>query len=393
MQNLSEHAVFIRTSTDWQNALQRRAMPGGHVVPVINLSSEASDDCDCNDSASQDLVVEEFRQRQDQLMEWVKRSSEPEIRLLAYVFMRAKPLRVRYEPNTQEGVGYGRLAPVPAVRTTAERLANAGLLSRTFFDRLHVCDRCSSARMSVREECASCRGANLKTTGLLHHFRCAYQGPEFDFRRDDDKLICPKCSRELSHYGTDHEHSGTVLNCLECGSSASDALIGFVCMDCTAHFSSEAVGTVDYFHYELTDAGKAMLLQGSSEQTQRFALGEFVPLAVVQHVNRLMTTGTRKFALGQINYARERIVIHDDGAETFDRTRGQLLDNLRARLNAGGNVFAGRHYDFVLLVDVTKTEASTQLERLLQQSTQGLTSDLGPYIHCYDSQELLPCLN
>ncbi len=58
-------------------------------------------------------------------------------------------------------------------------------------------------RMLAREECPNCRSAWLRNSAFIHHYSCAHCGPEEEYRHGS-VLICPKCKKQLRHYGKDY---------------------------------------------------------------------------------------------------------------------------------------------------------------------------------------------
>jgi hypothetical protein len=390
--------ITIRSVDDWANAVSHRKRQGGHLLPVIDLTGKHATDADCSGWNSEQRVIADFTKRLAEIANWAMHSSQPNIKLLAHIYVTGRPLTARYTPQSKEAISYGRLVPVPTPRETAELLASAGFLSREFFDRIHVCDRCGSSRLNVRQECTSCRGANIETTTILHHFRCVYHGPEPDFRAKDERLVCPKCSRELRHYSVDYERSGTAQRCACCGYTSTEPAIGFVCMDCTGHFDGESARAIDHYHYHyhyhVTDAGMA-LLQGHARISQAAAgmLLQACPLTVVQRINTLAAKGSLDFTLCEIVYKRERWVVHAHGVEAFERARQQLLDDLRSKLDPTSLVCAGRGCDYVLITENSKAETQQALTDHLLKCGRGLLLDLRATVLAFGHEEILPCLS
>lgn len=180
---------------------------------------------------------------------------------LALAHTREVPIAAAWRPMQPEGAAYPLMMGIPAARDLLEELAGQGLLSRVFFDRVHVCSRCPSSRLNVREECPSCSSSNLKEESLIHHYRCANLARESLFMQGRE-LICPKCRKELRHYAVDYDRPGLTFLCRSCGNSASEPNVGFVCMDCGGHTSGEAAELRSWYHYELTPAGVAAVESG-----------------------------------------------------------------------------------------------------------------------------------
>ncbi len=153
-------------------------------------------------------------------------------------------------------------ARISDVHRHAERLAEAGLLARSFFDRLHVCPACRSSRLNVREECPACRGSSIAEEATVHHFACAQMALERAFLSGDG-LVCPKCRTRLRHFGIDYEKPGVATVCNGCGHVDGEPAVGFRCVDCGAHHDAQTISLRDWFSYALTPAGEEALARGA----------------------------------------------------------------------------------------------------------------------------------
>ena len=77
------------------------------------------------------------------------------------MFTSGKDLIARYDGADTGFIAYNTIVEAATVGHEATKLAENGLLRPIFFDRLHECGQCSSARLNVREECPECHSANL----------------------------------------------------------------------------------------------------------------------------------------------------------------------------------------------------------------------------------------
>ena len=188
-------------------------------------------------------------------------SADPRLLLLARLSVRERPLQPRRDPRVPETVRFPDEAIFPGLGLMAERLADQGFLRRVFFDRLTVCPRCASARLSLRELCCSCHSADLKEQAIIHHLRCSAQAPEQEFRQGS-RLVCPHCRRDLEYFSVDYDRPGSVLVCGACGHASSDSAVGYVCLDCAAEGDAEQTSTRPVWSYELTEAGRCQVLSG-----------------------------------------------------------------------------------------------------------------------------------
>jgi hypothetical protein len=75
-----------------------------------------------------------------------------------------------------------------------------------------VCPKCKSIP-KVYYGCRKCGSFKFKSDQLIHHYKCAYIGPQDDFGVPP---ICPKCRRLLTP-GSDFEHLRGLQTCGDCG--------------------------------------------------------------------------------------------------------------------------------------------------------------------------------
>ena len=297
------------------------------------------------------------------------------------MFTSGKDLIARYDGADTGFIAYNTIVEAATVGHEATKLAENGLLRPIFFDRLHECGQCSSARLNVREECPECHSANLSEEPYLHHFRCAYQGPESDFRSGDD-LICPKCRRELTHFGRDYDKPGIMVSCATCGTSTSEPTVGFVCVDCTARSDGETVRTRDIFSYALTEKAVGYLEAGESflgftQKSLRFADLPFDLVVALNEEARRFNQDQTSFALLNISYEKEREIDIEHGPRKFTQARDLFLENLRAALGPHSKVFRGRGYDYALMNQSSPDDVRRDMTGILSQANAHMRLDIG----------------
>ena len=64
--------------------------------------------------------------------------------------------------------------------------------------------------------CTKCQSKRLRCVNVIHHYLCAYVGPEYDFKVSAGELICPKCARRIDLTPDTWEVIGHSLFCEEC---------------------------------------------------------------------------------------------------------------------------------------------------------------------------------
>jgi hypothetical protein len=300
-------------------------------------------------------------------------------------------LKAAYDAQSSTLVSYNTILGGSAVAAEAEAMCKQQFLGRTFFERFHVCPRCESSRLNVREECPKCRSSDLTEKPYLHHFTCAHQGPESEFRRGND-LVCPKCRRELTSFSIDYDRPGAMMVCGSCGHAGSEPTVGFVCLDCCAHAEGDSCRTRDTFSYELTEEGIGLAQYGRSLLGDARHLLRFteLPLELVVVLNaaaKRFNGESVPFTLLNVIYQNEREIAAEHGARQFAQARDLFLENLRAALAPTGVVVKGQSYDFALLRDVGPEQSKGEFDRLRQRAQSTVRIDLGAKLQAYGPED------
>lgn len=395
---LSIDAILVRESADPSSLAQIWQQKPLHLFPIIDLTGTlgAHADFDASTSAYGDSdamrrLVQGFHERRAQLHQDLLFSADPGEKLLAAIFVRDRTLAASYDPGNLSLIRYNLTLADPDVIREAEAQCKSGFLRREFFDRVHLCYRCGSSRLHVREECPQCRSSELREEQYLHHFRCAYQGIEADFRRGD-KLICPKCRQALSHFSVDYDKPGSAIVCGHCGHTGSDPSIGFICLDCHAHIDSDAAASKDIYSYALTDQGIAFLkmgdaLRGPAQRSMRFSN---LPLDLIVALNaaaKKYNEAKTPFSVLNLAYENEREIIREAGLRQFTQARDLFLENLRNLIGETGLIIKGHSYDFCLLHAVQPTDTQARVADIQQTAGAGLRLDLGVKIHVFGPED------
>ena len=356
-----------------------RDFVGSLQSPLIDLKGRAGDFADAHLDfleprtwAETARRILKFRQQRDALPPQFRNSVDPEIQLLAHLYVSNKELRGMRYPLAPEAICYPGFYSASKTVPLAERLALRGFLKRRFFDRLHECSNCQSRRLSVREECPSCRSADLRESSLIHHFHCASVLPEEKFRRGT-ALVCPKCQRQLRNYGKDYDRPGEAYTCNTCEATSSEVEVGFVCLDCNCRIDGEAIRQVDLYSYILTDAGVAFLEGNPS------TIGSSLPASLQREVDRINGIANANAVLAEIRFADGEQVISVHGRPAFDKSRDLFFENLRNRLGVAASLFADGDMAY-LLVERFDKDFERQLKATVRSSEEVLRIKLSPVL-------------
>jgi hypothetical protein len=391
-------AVLLGEGASGEDAVTAVRRAGRLLVPIADLSPRPAACAELNTElgghgSAAEAVAEliEIVRRVDALPEAVHTSADPALLLLARCATRPGGLRAVYDAASAQLVRYPAAGPIPTPRRHAERLADLGLLERTFFDRLHVCPACGSSRLSVREECPACRSADIDEEMTVHHFACAHLALERAFRRGET-LVCPKCRKALRHFGVDHDKPGTATVCNACAHVDGEPTIGFCCIDCGAHHDAQAVSSRDWHSYRFSAAGEEALARGAIETADASlapAPGRETLMCLLRQGLALNGHCGRPIALIEITFAAMPSLSASHG-ERFSRRASTLaVDTIRGALRAID--FAATHDDGVVIyMPETAADAGLAIaERCLQRVRATLAVDLGAVARALDPKAVL----
>ena len=370
-----------------------------HLLPIIDCTGRLGKRADFDysrpardDPKKIDELIRSFNFRCASLHHDILYSEELSDKLLARIFVSNAPLSPIYDARSRSLVQYNLILDFDVINQQVQPLTEKRLLKPRFFDRVHKCGHCGSSVFNAREECPQCRSSNVNEESYLHHFKCAYQGPESDFRNLDD-LVCPKCKGELRHFGHDYDRPGTMVKCGACGHSTSEPMVGFVCVSCGTHTDGDAIETRDISSYELTEraigyleGGGAFL--GFSKEKLRFS--DF-PLELIIALNeeaQKYNESKTPFALLEIAYLNERVINEEGGSRQFNNIRNLFLENLRGVLGGDAKIVPGRAYDFALLRGESHEDARARVDVARESAAKDLKQDPGAAITVFGPEDL-----
>jgi CheY-like chemotaxis protein len=385
------------SATPWLT--EARAHGDAHLLPVVEIESirsgfaEASFDAHRKEAlADIASTIKRFTAKRRQLSDDALHPRDLDIRILSYLFLSGRPLQPVADPSRPLCVRYPGFFPDSELIAAAERLAHRGFLSRQFAHRFHHCSACHSHRLNVCEECPSCQSANLQQVEIIHHFRCAHQAPESQFR-SGTHLICPKCRQHLRHYGGDYDKPGSMLICENCDNANSDPTVGFACLDCGAHMNGDAAATRDVFSYALTRRGEAFVtcsvvtpaLVGPPSR-------QVIPRSIAEALDKVFgeTAGMLEdFIVLEVRYGAESRILEHDGAKAFSTLRRLFVENMHNLLAEYGCVVPHDDVDYVI-VNANKDESNASFAfELMTHSQAGLSHDLDPSCRVIDIKEAM----
>lgn len=345
--------TIVRPGDDVPALFARLAKEGRLLTPIANLQEKplprqdfAAFPEEKDSLMAADLAVETIRLRLDEIHEPSSPGDRMALTVLALAYSRDCPIEARWTPDRPTLVGYPLLSGLGEVRTLLEDLAESQLLTRKPFDIVHLCGHCGSSRLNVREECERCASSNLARQSLIHHYRCAHQGPARDFERREG-LVCPKCRERLRHYGVDYDRPSEIMECLACEHVMSEPSIGFVCGDCGERTPGDRIERRAWYHYDLTAEGLSALKSGIlpaqslSAMLERvvgtFSRRDFLMLAT--YAERTAARYDRPLAGCRLHLANADALRSEHGATGFNEILG-LIGEVAAQILRSSDAIA-----------------------------------------------------
>ncbi|TCK06524.1 hypothetical protein [Phorcysia thermohydrogeniphila] len=148
-----------------------------------------------------------------------------------------------------------------SVFNVLDLLEEKRFLTGEFYEKVHFCNKCHFAFLNFMEVCPNCGSGDLTIENLIHHFPCAYVGPEEDFKKGDT-FVCPKCGRELKGLGVDFDRPATIYRCNHCRYVTQDPQVKTVCFYCGKESFPEDLILRTVKAYRLTALGENVAIYG-----------------------------------------------------------------------------------------------------------------------------------
>ena len=136
-----------------------------------------------------------------------------------------------------------------------ERLTKYKVLDSHFYEKIIVCDKCSSPNIATRFLCSHCKSTNIVQKRTVHHLTCGYVCPEDQLILDTDgrSKHCPRCGVILEfNGGPDVRINEGWFVCNDCSKASRDPLIFFFCRMCERLISVSDTAFVNLYSYTLS---------------------------------------------------------------------------------------------------------------------------------------------
>ncbi len=324
------------------------------------------------------------------------------IRLLRFMATRKSTFTPIRTSEVKDGFVYPQLQPLlegtgRVVIPVLSALEKRGRLRGDFVTRRHACINCRSGFLNFIETCPDCGSANLEVDDLVHHFRCAYTGPIWEYQQEDIPLSCPKCDRELRQIGVDYDKPSLAYLCNQCGNQFQDPTVRTDCYHCGHSSPPEQQIEETIKEYSLTSPGEQAAIHGTGSS---FLTDLRETTNVLDYSSFQIVLSTEAERARRQNYTSTLLIVRLAGIyevqSGLSRGSSQKIIEEVARLfdeAADASDYLGVHHSifFLLLTDTDQEEASAEGERLRRSVRQvqgdGPDSPIGIQLDIWPANE------
>jgi len=265
-----------------------------------------------------------------------------------------------------------------------EEAERDGIFSGSLEDVIYLCSNCSNNYLNIRESCPKCGSVNLKPRELVHHFSCAYMGPEDEFKSNStDDLICPKCSKKLKHIGVDYDKPSSVFSCRNCDNLFQDPLLKAKCKSCGSENKVEHLERKVIKKYTLTAKGKEMAKgnfyqnaqQPSSQETNGMDQNKYYFQRVVKSEINRKSKADFESTLGIVTLMNIEILYERIGKEGKSKLLSELFHMLTNTLSGSDELMFRDNESIVILFPERGTDEAVKQIKQLNERLRELFRD------------------
>lgn len=222
-------------------------------------------------------------------------------RLIKYLWLRPKfILQPYHEWQCQRFYQYPLLDKLSNDATDSYEwlriLASTKILEPlVLIDRQRECAFCRSSHLSFVDVCPNCREIDIEIQSSLHCFTCGCVDIQEKFLHDGI-LICPKCSTQLRHIGSDYDRPIENHGCQVCHQTFTEAEIIVRCATCEKEMAPNDLVSHKIYSWQLSDKGRTVAVRGAEvDMISSFDQLNFISRDLFVHDLDWLLTSSRRY--------------------------------------------------------------------------------------------------
>jgi hypothetical protein len=133
-----------------------------------------------------------------------------------------------------------------------EELETCDVLQKYRLDSVPTCPTCGHSNFYINYACPFCQHRDLERATMIEHYNCGHTDFESSFK-SGDRLICPKCSRELKLIGTDYRKMERVYHCSSCKRYFGTPGMELTCRTCEKIVPTDHAQMVPTYGYRINE--------------------------------------------------------------------------------------------------------------------------------------------
>jgi ribosomal protein L37AE/L43A len=133
-----------------------------------------------------------------------------------------------------------------------DELETCDVLQKYRLDSVPTCPTCGHSNFYINYVCPFCQHRDLERATMIEHYNCGHTDFETSFT-SGDRLVCPKCSRELKLIGTDYRKMDRVYHCSSCKRYFGTPGIELACRMCEKLVPTDQAQMVPTFGYRINE--------------------------------------------------------------------------------------------------------------------------------------------
>lgn len=371
-----------------------------YLIPLFILSLNKLEDMETEELSdgiismvqpeSLNRTIERIQEKKSGLKPYTanRNTNKQLVKVLRFMFTRNRPLRPIKDRTSRIGYKYPILssgfeeeAPKLEIDTLQEAMEK-DFFSATFQDRMHLCSKCHSGFLNYKELDPKSGSANLITENLIHHFVCAYVGPQGDFMQGES-MVCPKCNKTLRHIGVDYDKPSVMYKCLDNDNYFQEPDLKAECMHCGHSNDLESLQEYDIFTFVLTDEGKDEAIQPKgTEKAKDIVYSGFITYSTFSTFLRFEIERVRQNKVSS-NIGLIRIGISTTMEMALGNRYEKLIEEISAFVsgNTDSSTVLSRSVNsfFILFPDAPANKAKAKLDFLSSSIKQLLKNNVKDY--------------